>query len=103
VIWRFKLRPVDYTPGVLFSSIVKEAFFYHKEKSMGKDDVSIAEYLRSTKTVLDSIKASISVKDESKDDDVYDMKKELDIIIADTPPFDITLEELDGENFINNT
>lgn len=102
VIWRFQLKPVDYTPGILFSSVVREAFFYHKEKSMGKDDISISEYLRSTKAVLDSIKASLTVKDESKDDDVYDMKKELDIIIEDTPAFDTTLEELRGDEFINN-
>jgi hypothetical protein len=103
VIWRFQLKPVDYTPGILFNSVVQEAFFYHKEKSMGKEDISIAEYLRSTKVVLDNIKASLSVKDESKDDDVYDMKKELDIIIQDTPAFDTTLEELKGDgSFINN-
>jgi hypothetical protein len=103
VIWRFQLKPVDYTPGLLFNSVVMEAFFYHKEKSMGKESISINEYLKSTKVVLDNIKASLSVKDESKDDDAYDMKKELDIIIKDTPAFDITLEELIGDgNFINN-
>lgn len=102
VIWRFKLKPVDYTPGTLFDSIVKEAYFYHKEKSMGKEDISVMEYIRSTKAVLDSIKASLSIKDESKEDDAYDMKKELDIIIEDSSPFDLTIEELDRDNFINN-
>lgn len=102
VIWRFKLEPVDYTPGILFSSIVKEAYFYHKEKSMGKDDISTADYIRSTKSVLDSIKTSLGVKDESKDDDAYDMKKELDIIIEDSKAFDVTIEEMTKGMFINN-
>ena len=103
VIWRFQLEPVNYTPGILYNSVVKEAFFYHKEKSMGKEDISISEYLKSAKVVLDNIKASLSIKDESKDDDIYDMKKELDIIIQDTPAFDTTIEELAKDEFINNT
>ena len=103
IIWRFKLEPVDYTPGILYSSIVREAYFYHKEKSMGKDSIEISEYLRSTKTVLDSIKNSLVIKDSSKEDDTYDMQKELGIIIKDTEAFDVTLEEFSADNFINNT
>lgn len=102
VIWRFKLKAVDYTPGILYNTVLKEAFFYHKEKSMGKTDISTTEYLRSTKAVLDSIKAGVGVKDESVEDEVYDMVRDLDIIIEDTPAPSLTIEELGKENFIIN-
>ena len=103
VIWRFQLRPIDYTPGLLFNSVFKEAYFYHKERSMGKEDISMADYTRSVKNVLDSIKSSLSIKDESKEDDVFDMQKELDIIIQDSDASDITISEIDTKDFINNT
>lgn len=103
VIWRFNLKPVDYTPGLLYQSVFKEAFFYHKERSMGKEDISTADYLRSVKSVLDSIKASLSIKDESKEDDAFDMQQELDIIIEDSIPQDTTTTEEKDKVFINNT
>lgn len=101
VIWRFRLKPVDYDPSELYKSVTLEAFFYHKERSMGKDDISVSEYLRSAKAVLDSIKAGMSISEKEGGNEMYDMREELDIIIKEKKPPEMHIGDMGGE-FINN-
>lgn len=102
VIWRYRLKPIAYAPATLYSTITKEAFFYHKEKSMGNKDISLSEYLRSTNTLLAGIKNSTAIKEVSEEDAELDMLERLDIIMKDKEAPAITLEEIANGEFVNN-
>jgi len=102
VIWRYRLKPVIYTPASLYNTILKEAFFYHKEKSMGNQDITLSEYLRSASSLLGNVKNGTAIKESSEADASLDMLEHLDIIIEDVKPPMETLDELDSEDFINN-
>jgi hypothetical protein len=81
---------------------MKEAFFYHKEKSMGNTDITLNEYLRSANTLLSSVKASTTIKKTSEDDAGFDILDQLGIIVEEKEAPNITLDEIDGVDFINN-
>lgn len=102
VVWRYRLRPVAYAPASLYNTILKEAFFYHKEKSMGNEEITLSEYLRSTSALLGSVKTSTVVRETSEEDVGLDMLEHFDIIIADVEAPAITLDEIQSEDFINN-
>lgn len=102
VIWRYRLKPVVYAPASLYNTILKEAFFYHKEKSMGNEEITLSEYLRSTSALLGSVRSSTVIKETSEADAGLDMLEHLDIIIEDVKPPMITLDEKDDGEFINN-
>ncbi len=102
VIWRYRLKPVAYAPSSLYNTILKEAFFYHKEKSMGNDEITLSEYLRSTSALLGSVKSSTAVRETSEEDAGLDMLEHLDIIITDVEAPSLTLDEIQDGNFINN-
>lgn len=93
VCWRLNLIPVAYNTSDLYLSVMKEAFFYHKEKAMGNDSVPTAEYLKSSKAILDAIKASVPLSDGG-DDGLFDIEAELGIIIESRPHPDKTIDEL---------
>lgn len=102
VVWRYRLRPVAYAPASLYNTILKEAFFYHKEKSMGNEEITLTEYLRSTSALLGSVKTSTVVKESSEEDAGLDMLEHLDIIIQDVEAPTLTLDEIQSGEFINN-
>lgn len=102
IIWRYRLKPVEYAPASLYNTILKEAFFYHKEKSMGNEEITLSEYLRSTSSLLGNIKTSTVVKETSEEDAGLDMLKQLDIIIEDVEAPTETLDEVEEGEFINN-
>jgi len=102
VIWRYRLSPIVYAPASLYETILKEAFFYHKEKSMGNEEISLSEYLRSTSSLLGSVKTSTGVRETSEEDAGLDMLEHFDIIITDVAAPSLTLDEIGGESFINN-
>ena len=102
VIWRYRLKSIAYSPANLYSTIMKEAFFYHKEKSMGNEQISLSEYLRSTSTLLGSVKNSTAIREVSKDDAGLDLLEQLDIIVEDKAAPMLTLEEIKSGDFINN-
>ena len=102
IIWRYRLKPVAYAPSSLYNTILKEAFFYHKEKSMGNDEITLSEYLRSTSALLGSVKTSTVVKETSEEDAGLDMLEHLDIILTDVEAPSLTLDEIQDGNFINN-
>lgn len=102
ISWRYRLRPVTYTSANLYDTILKEAFFYHKEKAMGNKEITLSEYLRSTSALLGSVRASTSIKEASSEDAGLDMLEHLDIIIEDVSAPSITLDEIASGEFINN-
>jgi len=102
VVWRYKLKPIAYAPASLYSTIMKEAFFYHKEKSMGNEQISLSEYLRSTSTLLSSVKGSTAIKEVSEEDAGLDIMDHLGIIIEDKSAPMITLDEIKDGSFVNN-
>ena len=102
VVWRYRLKAVAYAPANLYTTIMKEAFFYHKEKSMGNEQISLAEYLRSTNMLLSSVKNSTSIREVSKEDAGLDILDQLDIIVVDKAAPMLTLEEIKDGDFINN-
>jgi len=100
VIWRYRLKPITYTPATLYDTVIKEAFFYHKEKSMGNTEISLQEYLRSANSILTGIKNGSAIRDTSEEDAGFDILKQLDIIIEskEVPSTNIA----DSELFLNN-
>ncbi len=102
VIWKFRLQPTEYTADRLYSVVMKEAFFYHKEKSMGNTDISLTEYLRSTSVLLSSVKNSVSIKSSSEEDAGFDILDQLGIIVKEVPAPSITLNSIEGIEFLNN-
>jgi hypothetical protein len=102
VIWKFRLAPTEYSADRLYNVVMKEAFFYHKEKSMGNTDITLSEYLRSDNTLLSSVKASTTIKQTSEDDAGFDILDQLGIIVEEKEAPGITLDELNGDDFINN-
>ena len=102
ISWRYRLKPITYTSASLYDTILKEAFFYHKEKSMGNEDITLSEYLRSTSALLGSVKTSSAVKETSEEDAGLDMLEHLGIIIKDVDAPPITLDEIASGDFINN-
>jgi hypothetical protein len=100
VIWRYRLKPVTYTPATLYDTVIKEAFFYHKEKSMGNNEISLQEYLRSANSILSGIKNGSTIAEVSKEDNGLDILEQLDIIIEDTEA--IPAELPDADILINN-
>ena len=103
IVWKFRLSKVDYSQEALYDMVMTEAFFYHKEKAMGKDDIPALDYLKSAKLVLDAIKSKNAIKTEKDTTGSFSLLEDLDIIIKDTPPPDKSIEELGGaENFIIN-
>lgn len=93
VCWRLNLIPTTYNTSDLYLSVMKEAFFYHKEKAMGNDSIPTTEYLKSSKAILDAIKASVPLSDGG-DDGLFDIEAELGIIIESRPHPDKTINEL---------
>ncbi len=102
VIWKFRLKPTEYAADRLYNVVMKEAFFYHKEKSMGNSDISLSEYLRSVNTLLSSVKGSTGIKKTSEDDAGFDILDQLGIIVEEKEAPKTTIDELEGEDFINN-
>ncbi len=102
VIWKFRLSPTEYSADRLYNVVMKEAFFYHKEKSMGNTDITLSEYLRSANTLLSSVKASTTIKQTSEDDAGFDILDQLGIIVEEKEAPGLTMEELGDEEFINN-
>jgi hypothetical protein len=102
VIWKYRLSPTEYAADRLYSVVMKEAFFYNKEKSMGNTDITLNEYLRSANTLLSSVKASTTIKKTSEDDAGFDILDQLGIIVEEKEAPNITLDEIDGVDFINN-
>ncbi len=102
VIWKYRLLPVEYSADRLYSVVMKEAFFYHKEKSMGNVDISLTEYLRSANTLLSSVKNSTTIKTTSEDDAGLEILDQLGIIVVEKEAPIITLDEISGVSFINN-
>jgi len=102
VIWKYRLLPTEYSADRLYSVVMKEAFFYHKEKSMGNTDITLSEYLRSTNTLLSSVKTSTTIKDTSEDDAGFDILDQLGIIVEEKEAPGITLDEIESDDFINN-
>jgi len=100
VIWRYRLKPIVYTPATLYDTVIKEAFFYHKEKSMGNTDISLQEYLRSANSILSGIKNGAAIKLDSASDAGLDILQQLDIIIEDTEP--PTGSSVDEALLVNN-
>ena len=100
VIWRYRLKPITYTPATLYDTVIKEAFFYHKEKSMGNNEISLQEYLRSANSILTGIKNGSAIKETSEEDAGFDILKQLDIIIESREVPDVNIA--DSELFINN-
>ncbi len=102
IIWKYRLLPVEYSADRLYSVVMKEAFFYHKEKSMGNVDISLTEYLRSANTLLSSVRNSTAVKTTSEDDAGLEILDQLGIIVVEKEAPVITLDEIKGIDFINN-
>ena len=102
VIWKYRLLPTEYSADRLYTVVMKEAYFYHKEKSMGNTDITLSEYLRSANTLLSSVKASTTIKKTSEDDAGFDILDQLGIIVEEKEAPSITLDELNSEDFINN-
>ncbi len=102
IVWRYRLKPIAYAPASLYNTVLKEAFFYHKEKSMGNEEITLSEYLRSTSALLGSVKAGTAVRETSEEDAGLDMIEHLDIIIQDVDAPSLTLDEIQGDDFINN-
>jgi len=102
VIWKFRLLPTEYAPDRLYNVVMKEAFFYHKEKSMGNSNITLNEYLRSTNTLLGSVKTSTSIKGESEEDSGFDILDQLGIIVEEKEAPSLTLDEISCAEFINN-
>jgi hypothetical protein len=102
VNWRYRLKPVNYSSANLYNTILREAFFYHKEKAMGNEEITLSEYLRSTNSLLGNVKSATAVKETSEEDAGLDMLEYLDIIIEDVKAPSITLDEIKDGDFINN-
>jgi hypothetical protein len=102
IVWKFRLSPTEYVADRLYNVVMKEAFFYHKEKAMGNTDISLTEYLRSANTLLSSVKTSTTIKKTSEDDAGFDILDQLGIIVEEKEAPAITLGEISGENLINN-
>jgi hypothetical protein len=100
VIWRYRLKPITYTPSTLYDTVIKEAFFYHKEKSMGNTEISLQEYLRSANSILSGIKNGATIREESDEDTGFDILRQLDIIIESREP--PALNIMDDDAFVNN-
>lgn len=104
VCWRLNLIPTTYDSSGLYVGVMREAFFYHKEKSMGNDAVSLTEYLKSSKAVLDAIKTSTSLVGDDNEA-LFDIEEELGIIIESRPHPAKTMGDLieeTGIEFIAN-
>lgn len=102
IVWKFRLASTEYSADRLYSVVMKEAFFYHKEKSMGNTDISLTEYLRSTSVLLSSVKNSTAIKSSSEEDAGLDILDQLDIIVEEVAAPAIVLKEIDGVEFLNN-
>ncbi len=102
ILWKFRLQPIEYSADRLYTVITREAFFYHKEKSMGNIDIPIAEYLRSASILLNSVKNSTTIKSSSEQDAGLDMLDQLGIIIKEVAAPTIVLEDIKGIEFVNN-
>lgn len=102
IIWKYRLLPTEYSADRLYSVVMKEAYFYHKEKSMGNSDITLNEYLRSANTLLSSVKTSTTIKKTSEDDAGFDILDQLGIIVEEKDAPSITLDELNPDIFINN-
>jgi len=98
VIWKYNLLPTKYNPVDIHSTIVKEAFFFHKERSMGNNDIKISEYLRSANLLLGSIKNGLEIKDKSEDNAALDIFEQLGIIVEEKEPPSTTIDELASNN-----
>ena len=102
VLWKFNLGKVEYNTADLYNSILKEAFFYHKEKSMGNTDITLPDYLKSTALLLNSVKTKDNIKANSDGEAVLDIGERLDIIISDETPPEKSFDDMGSEEFINN-
>ena len=102
IIWKFNLLPVQYSADRLYSVVMKEAFFYHKEKSMGNTEISLVEYLRSTNMLLNSVRASTSMERSTEEDVGLEILDRLDIIVTEEAAPAITMQEMDDGDFVNN-
>ena len=102
ISWKFKLVQAEYNSADLYNTVMKESFFYHKEKSMGNDDISLQDYLKSSGLLLNSVKGKESIKSATEEDAVLDIEDRLGIIIQDETPPDIIFGSIEGEEFINN-
>lgn len=102
VKWKFKLEQIEYNTASLYNNIMKEAFFYHKEKAMGNNEIPLSEYLKSTNMLLSSVKTKDNIKANNEDEAILDIEERLDIIIVDEAP-PLLVDHLTSEDdFINN-
>ncbi len=102
VLWKFKIIQIEYNTADLYNNIMKESFFYHKEKSMGNEEVSLSDYLKSTNMLLSSVRTKDNIKANNDEEAVLDIEERLDIIIIDEAPPAIGYSAITDEDFINN-
>ena len=102
VLWKFRLAHVEYGPDKLYATVIREAFFYHKERSMGNSEIQMADYLRSTGMLLGGIKGGGTIKSTNKEESGLGILEQLDIIVVEDAPPELTLDELKDGVFVNN-
>lgn len=99
IIWKYSLKPIDMSTSSLYNTIVQEAFFYHKEKSLSDKDVPSSEYQRSMNSLLSGLKIRNDLASTDESDASDDFMENLDIIIEEEAN-DTVMSDFDS--FINN-
>ena len=98
IIWKFSLEQIDMSTASLYNTVVQEAFFYHKEKSLSQKDVSSSEYQRSVNSLLSGLKTRQDIAETDKEDAATGFMENLDIIIEEKPNTNF----ITSGDFINN-
>lgn len=102
VIWKFSLVQSNMDTGTLYNTVVKEAFFYHKEKSLSDNNISINEYLKSANTLLSGLKTREDIAGSKKEDSSTEFLENLDIIIEEKLTENNIYDDNDDFCYINN-
>jgi len=101
IFWKFSLIPQDMSTETLYNTVIKEAYFYHKEKSLSDQNIPTSEYLKSTNTLLSGLKTREDIAGVNKSDSTADFLDNLDIIIEERT-LEQTLDDKKEDVFVNN-
>ena len=108
IIWRYKLKPMEYSPSNMMNVLIEESFFYHQEKAMGNSNIDIREYLGATSLLIRGIKEKQTIKNTNASEDIiHNIAEELGINIENRNPLkeDETIDGLgydEKQEFVNN-
>jgi hypothetical protein len=99
IMWKFSLTQTDMSTASLYNTVIQEAFFYHKEKSLSDSNISTSDYQRSVNSLLSGLKTRQEIAEAETENATSDFMENLDIIIQEDENTDVAD---DFDNFINN-